>query len=245
MDTLKQQAERSPIDTIAGHLDSKIEALRVEMLTSIANLKEMKSHDLVKVSERQDMLSVNINRRLTDLERHVEACVPRMEYTAAAAAQEMAMHSGFRDSARAVEVALTTQGKAVDAAFAAQEKAIDAAFASQEKAVASAMTAAERAVGKSEMASEKRFDAVNEFRAQLSDQASTFLPRAEFDRVTSAITEKIDASNKTFSERLDDLRMSRDTTSGKSAGMNAGWAVLLGLASLVATVLMVATFFRR
>jgi hypothetical protein len=263
MDTLKQQAERSPIDTIAGHLDSKIDALRLEMLTAISSLKELdshglgklvehqeatraellaqivnlnesKSHDLIKLADRQDMLSAEVCQRLDDLEQHLAACAPREVYERWFTAQETAMRTAFREYARSVEVAQLAQGKAVVAAFDAQEKAIT-----------SAMEAAERAVGKSEIASENRFESANKFYAQPPDEAVTLLPRAEFDCVTSTITDKIEASNKSLIDRLDGLRSYRDTPAGKSAKMNAGWAVLIGLVTLVATVLTVATFFRR
>jgi hypothetical protein len=252
MDTLKQQAERSPIDTIAGHLDSKIDALRLEMLTAISslkelkshdlgklvehqdatraellaqivNLKELKSHDLIKLAEHQQLISVENNRRFDNLEKHIEACVPREEYARGYTAQGETMQTAFNESARAV----------------------DAAFNAQEKATAAALAAAERAVGKSEIASEKRFDAVNEFRAQLSDQAVTFLPRAEFDRVTASLTDKIEASNKSFIDRLDDLRSYRDTTSGKSVGLNAGWAILVALVSTVGVVITLVLSLRK
>jgi hypothetical protein len=199
VDTLKEMAARSPINTIAGHLDSRIDTLREEMFAALASLKELKAHDFQKVADAQTALREEI-----------------VEATRATRDRQDALRNEMVNL-----------------------------FAAQDKAIMAAMAAAERAVGKSEIATEKRFDAVNEFRAQLSDQAATFLPRAEFDRVTTAITEKIDASNKTFSERLDDLRASRDTTSGKSAGINAGWAALIGMAGLIGTVLMIVAFFRR
>jgi hypothetical protein len=155
---------------------------------------------------------------------------------------------------------------AITAALVAQEKAVAAAFNAQKEAVASALSAADRAVGKAEDAATKRFESVNEFRGQLSDQVATFLPRIEFDRGMTALTEKLESSNKSleakidvnakiateryerttevlnekmdtlhkgFSERLDDLRSFRDTTSGRSIGLNAGWAALAGLVSLL------------
>lgn len=42
-----------------------------------------------------------------------------------------------------------------------------------------ALNASKEAITKAETATEKRFDAVNEFRGTLSDQAATLLPRAE------------------------------------------------------------------
>lgn len=66
-------------------------------------------------------------------------------------------------------------------------------FDAQEKAVNAALAAAERAVGKAEAAAEKRFDSVNEFRAQLADQARDFMPRKEFEVQYGALAARVDA----------------------------------------------------
>lgn len=71
-----------------------------------------------------------------------------------------------------------------------QTKAVDAAFKAAEGAVQAALASAEKAVTKAEVAAEKRFEATNEFRGQLSDQAATFLPRAEADVRIAAGDEK-------------------------------------------------------
>lgn len=55
-------------------------------------------------------------------------------------------------------------------------------FEGQEKAVSAALQAAKEAVIKAEAAAEKRFDSVNEFRQQLSDQAASFMPRREAEQ---------------------------------------------------------------
>lgn len=56
-----------------------------------------------------------------------------------------------------------------------------------------AADASERAIAKAETANEKRFEALNEFRASLSDQTSSFLPRevaeAQFAEVRRSIAE--------------------------------------------------------
>jgi hypothetical protein len=57
----------------------------------------------------------------------------------------------------------------------------DQRFKDQEKAVSAALQAAKEATTKAENASDKRFEATNEFRGQLSDQAAQFMPRPEAD----------------------------------------------------------------
>lgn len=112
--------------------------------------------------------------------------------------------------------------------FTDQDRAVLAALAAQEKAIGAALAAAERAVGKSELAAEKRFDAVNEFRAQLADQATTFIPRAEAEQRMAANAEKIDA-----------LATRIDRTEGHSGGMNAGWAILAGVTLVITSVISI------
>lgn len=79
------------------------------------------------------------------------------------------------------------------ALMAEQDKRNRQRFDAQESAVAAALTAADRAVAKAEVAAEKRFDSVNEFRAQLADQAATFMPRAESEIRFAAMQEKLDS----------------------------------------------------
>lgn len=79
----------------------------------------------------------------------------------------------------------------LDERYATQTKALDAAFAAQEKAVQAALTSAEKAVTKAEVASEKRFKAVNEFRQTLSDQATTFISRAESEAHRAVLSDRL------------------------------------------------------
>ncbi len=79
--------------------------------------------------------------------------------------------------------------------FDAQQKAVGDALIAAEKAVNTALASADRAVVKAETAAEKRFEAVNEFRATLSDQALNLLPRSEADARFNAITEKLNTAS--------------------------------------------------
>lgn len=62
-------------------------------------------------------------------------------------------------------------------------------------AIAAALNAAERAVAKAEVAADKRFDAVNEFRATLSDQATHLMPRTEAVALIQGLTKDIATLN--------------------------------------------------
>ena len=101
------------------------------------------------------------------------------------------------------------------------DRRFSAAILAQDKAVQIAMIASEKAVVKAEVAAEKRFESVNEFRAQLTDQATTFMPRAEAEQRLSALAEKID-----------------DLKGSSRAGANTLWGYLLGGASLILAVIV-------
>jgi len=78
--------------------------------------------------------------------------------------------------------------------FDAQQSALRDTFTGLEKQFTIAMLAAEKAVTKAETAAERRFDAVNEFRNALSDQATKLLTRSEAEAHFSALLDKIDGN---------------------------------------------------
>jgi hypothetical protein len=114
-------------------------------------------------------------------------------------------------------------------------------FDAQEKAVAAALSAAERAVAKAELAAEKRFEAVNEFRAQLGDQASTFMPRGEANAETSNLREKIEA----LTARIDALATRFERGEGQRSGLKDGWGYLVGAAGFISTLIAIAYALSR
>lgn len=99
------------------------------------------------------------------------------------------------------------------------DKRFTAGLLAQDKAVQIAMIASEKAVVKAEIAAEKRFEAVNEFRGQLADQAATFMPRAEAEQRMASLAEKLD-----------------DMKGSSRAGAAALWGYLLGSASLIGLI---------
>ena len=117
-----------------------------------------------------------------------------------------------------------SQIKATEAAFAAQQAAMRTAFDAADKAVQAALIAVEKASDKAEEASDKRFASVNEFRAQLSDQAGTFISRAEYavhqkssDDKLIGIAESVRELELRLTSRLDVLKGS-DTGTREYAG---------------------------
>lgn len=130
------------------------------------------------------------------------------------------------ESDRRYQERFEAQTKALDTAFLAQNTAMQTALTAAERAVQAALTAAEKAVNKAEIAAEKRFESVNEFRAQLSDQAAGFMPRAEAEQRLAQL-----------SETLNKLEKSTAMSAGRGAGVSASWAMMLGVGGLALTII--------
>lgn len=82
--------------------------------------------------------------------------------------------------------------------------------------------AAQEAVLKAEMASEKRFEGVNEFRAQLADQQRTFIPRIEAEQRIGALETTI---------RELDTRVQNNAAAAR--GGKEMWVLLAGVVSFL------------
>jgi hypothetical protein len=141
--------------------------------------------------------------------------------------------------------------------FDAQTKAIDAAMIAQRTAIEAALVAADKATDKAEEAAQRRFESVNEFRATLSDQATTFMTRAEamsmFERNAERIVEmqkRMDtyisrdavlAEYDRVTTQLSALSERQTRSEGKGLGLNAGWSYVATTFGIVATI--VAAYF--
>lgn len=107
-------------------------------------------------------------------------------------------------------------------------------FVAGEKAVNAALIAAKEAVLKAETSADKRFESVNEFRQTLSDQTKTFISRVESE-----------AKLESFNNRLSDTVARLDKLEGRSIGMNAGWAYIVGAVGLAATIISIILVFNN
>jgi hypothetical protein len=75
---------------------------------------------------------------------------------------------------------------------------------------------------------DKRFESVNEFRAQLNDQVRTFLTRVEYQTAHSALSEKVD----TLQARVDD-----------ATGMQRATVRMIGFGLTVTTIMLSVVIF--
>lgn len=94
---------------------------------------------------------------------------------------------------------------------------VNAAFASSEKAIE-----------KAEVATEKRFESVNEFRAQLGDQATRFMPR-----------EVAEAKMEDLGHKIDLLSKAVNANAGRQAGVSASVGLMIAAASIIISIVVV------
>jgi hypothetical protein len=129
--------------------------------------------------------------------------------------------------------------------FDAQEKAVRDALAAAKEAVTAALTAADRAVIKAEDAATKRFDAVNEFRGQLADQAAGFMPRAEYTVQHRAMMEKLDDAIRRSDERYASIVNAQTALLSQQVGSSTTGdryrATILAVAAILVSVSAVLT----
>lgn len=174
------------------------------------------------------------NTRIDDLVRLIDE---RYERGIAHNREQWAQHTHQTD------VAFQAASAATDVAFKAANRSIEqahestqAAIGKVERALDERFNAQATALSKAELATEKRFDAVNEFRAQLSDQATTFMPRSESEVRAQGLAEKVEAN----AERMNklELRVSSrlDLNEGKGLGSSQTVAWIFAAAGFVGTV---------
>lgn len=112
--------------------------------------------------------------------------------------------------------------------FIAQEKAVHDAFVASEKAVQAALHSAEKAVEKALASNDRRLEAMNEFRASLSDLQATLITRREAQAMIDGM-----------SNRVDDLKERSDQGQGKDTGGDHVWAMLFATIATVGTLVAI------
>ena len=99
-------------------------------------------------------------------------------------------------------------------------------LAERDERVTQRYQAMELAVNKAETATEKRFEGVNEFRAQLGDQSRTLMPRIETEVLLKNVNDKIEA-----------LTIKVEKSGNIKAGGNQMIAYIVAAISLIVTII--------
>ena len=106
----------------------------------------------------------------------------------------------------------------LDIRLASVDRATDIAFRNADRAVDAALASIERSMEKSVDATERRFESVNEFRAQLTDQAATFIRRDEVERRIETVTQKVNTDSERIMARLRELETRITSAESHSKG---------------------------
>lgn len=168
-----------------------------------------------------DTLAEYINKRFDSTNRDNDRILAILrDRTETYVREHAAMREVLDDRLRAHDVEHRLIKEKLDERHEAQMAAVQAALAS-----------AKEAVTKAERANERRFEAVNEFRAQLADIIATFIPKAEAVAVAQGQAEKIDD----LKERLSRLETVRTTTKDNRTGLYAA----IGCLGVVLTILVI------
>lgn len=123
-----------------------------------------------------------------------------------------------------------------DTLRSADQEALRTALDGSKTATDAALAAAEKATSKAEIAADKRFEAVNEFRAQLADQAATLISRAEAEARIDAIGERSELQITQLNAMVGSMGSRLDRNEGRGAGLNAGWGYLVGVMGVLLAI---------
>jgi hypothetical protein len=125
-----------------------------------------------------------------------------------------------------LNIVLTEKVRALYRVIDDLERRLEQRFESQQQAIL-----------KQEIAVQDRFQTVNEFRGQLADQATKFMPRAEADQRIQQNADRITALEKHHANDLSLVNSRLDVMAGATSGVEKFRTLTLGL--IVAAVAIV------
>jgi len=134
---------------------------------------------------RARLIQEELDRRFTALSKEIDLRLAAVEAVRAYLMAELdrrfidARRETGQQFASTIAMRIALQDE-MDRRFTDLSSQLDRRFTDSDRAVVAALAAAKEAVLKAEDAANERFKAVNEFRGQLSDQASTLLSRNEY-----------------------------------------------------------------
>lgn len=187
------------VELATARYHDEIQALRehFDMLTTERD---------IRYGERFEASQVAIGAALVEREKAIQAALLEREKAVKAAfdAQETAVQLALSGLRTFYDTVLTERDDRYDQRHLASEQAVQVALETLSREFTErvlqvrnetvlAMTAAEKAIAKAEMATEKRFESVNEFRAQQADIITTFARKSEIDTRMIGLTEKVDS----------------------------------------------------
>lgn len=114
-----------------------------------------------------------------------------------------------------------------------------AAVSAVKEVSAATSAASEKAILKAEDAQKELNIKNNEFRGQLKDQASLFISNAEARLQFTNFDDKLNLMRGDFERRIEHLSKIDSERSGKSAGMQTSWAMLIAVIGIIGTIVSI------
>lgn len=178
---------------MSGETEAEVSAWTVDSLR--VHFEMLLQERDARYAERFEASQVAIQAALIEREKAVKAAFE---------AQETAVQVALASIKTFYDTILAERDERYRQRFDGQERAITVALAAVDKEfhehiravreeTTVALVSADKAITKSETANEKRFESVNEFRAQQADMIQTFARKDEVDTRLIGLTEKFDA----------------------------------------------------
>lgn len=171
------------------------------------------------------------------IRREVEVALVEREKAASALSHETERAAGIADAER--EKSAVALRETLRESMRVGDDNLRQHILSQRESIQQALDASQQAISKAEMANEKRFEGVNEFRGQLRDQQSTFLPRELFDQSKADDRGRQDAQAarlETLANRLTVMEASNLTRKDATVDTRAVLTLALGGIALLASI---------
>jgi|ERR1035437_1049675 hypothetical protein len=120
---------------------------------------------------------------------------------------------------------------------------LDRTIADRDVRLAQKFDSLDKAITKAEVSTENRFQSVNEFRAVLTSQQATLLPRLEYDSGHKNLSELVASSVKTLSDTIVTQKERIDKIDNQKSGGQNLWVIIVGAVALVSAMFSIALHF--
>jgi len=191
------------------------------------------------IKSAQELLQSQLDRRFQDVEKvanieleqrdkAVEVLAKTLEQQVLGGDENLRQH--IAQQIKQIELALEAAYKLMEARLGT----LDQQIKSVHREIDIETAATKTAIQKAEMATEKRFESVNEFRAQMADQSALFISRREVEATIGGISEKVSA----ITDRI-------NRSEGKGSGMSQIIAWIFGSVGLVVGLIAIFTWLSQ
>lgn len=219
---------------LSQHIAAQVEQIRSALQSATRLTDEAANAMEQRSSMRDSAIHAEVDERIANLQ--VVHANTRQGLQAAMNEADRALASQVADADGQLRTSINKLADLMEIRFTDAKATSQSTLSSMQREFALVNEASEKAIQKAEVASEKRFDSVNEFRAQLADQGQTFMPREVADAINNEQSKRIEALElRIASGRARDDGKQQDVTNlyTKLGVMIAASAVFITIAVIV------------